>query len=59
VEVPVVERSESNTVEKKRAEMPTIPLEKRLKGFDEVELGLTKEMSIAEGQRCWRCDLER
>jgi len=59
VEVPVVDGSVSITVEKKRAEMPTLPREKRLKGFDEVELGLTREMAIAEGQRCWRCDLER
>jgi pyruvate/2-oxoglutarate dehydrogenase complex dihydrolipoamide dehydrogenase (E3) component len=59
VEVPVVDGSVSITVEKKRAEMPTIPVEKRLKGFDEVELGLTKETAIAEGQRCWRCDLEQ
>lgn len=44
--------------EAKRVEMPTLPVEKRLHGFDEVELGLTKEMAIAEGQRCWRCDLE-
>jgi len=42
----------------KRVEMPTLPIEDRLKGFDEVELGLTQEMAVAEGQRCWRCDLE-
>jgi NADPH-dependent glutamate synthase beta subunit-like oxidoreductase len=44
--------------ETKRVEMPSLPVEKRLQGFDEVELGLTKEMAIGEGQRCWRCDLE-
>jgi hypothetical protein len=58
VEVSIVDGSVSVSVEKKRAEMPTLPLEKRLGGFDEVELGLTQEMAIAEGQRCWRCDLE-
>jgi NADPH-dependent glutamate synthase beta subunit-like oxidoreductase len=42
----------------KRVEMPKLSTEKRLQGFDEVELGLSDEMAIAEGQRCWRCDLE-
>jgi formate dehydrogenase beta subunit len=42
----------------KRVEMPKLSTEKRLQGFDEVELGLTEEMAVAEGQRCWRCDLE-
>jgi NADPH-dependent glutamate synthase beta subunit-like oxidoreductase len=58
VEVPIVDGSVSVSVGKKRPEMPSLPLEKRLRGFDEVELGLTEEMAIAEGQRCWRCDLE-
>jgi NADPH-dependent glutamate synthase beta subunit-like oxidoreductase len=44
--------------EGKRVEMPSLPVEKRLRGFDEVELGLTEKMAVAEGQRCWRCDLE-
>jgi formate dehydrogenase beta subunit len=42
----------------KRVEMPSLPVEERLRGFDEVELGLDEEMASAEGQRCWRCDLE-
>jgi len=44
--------------ESRRVKMPTLSIEARLRGFDEVELGLTKEMAVAEGQRCWRCDLE-
>jgi len=44
--------------ERRRVKMPTLSIEARLRGFDEVELGLTKEMAVAEGQRCWRCDLE-
>jgi NADPH-dependent glutamate synthase beta subunit-like oxidoreductase len=44
--------------ESKRVEMPMLPVEKRLQGFDEVELGLSEETAMAEGQRCWRCDLE-
>jgi len=58
MEVSIVDGSVSVSVEKKRPEMPSLPLEERLGGFDEVELGLTQEMAIAEGQRCWRCDLE-
>jgi len=59
VEVSIVDGSVSVSVEKKRTEMPSLPLEERPGGFDEVELGLTEEMAIAEGQRCWRCDLEQ
>jgi len=33
-----------------------IEMKKRLKGFDAVETGLTREMALAEGRRC---DLER
>jgi NADPH-dependent glutamate synthase beta subunit-like oxidoreductase len=58
VEVPIVDGGVRVSVEKKRAEMPRRAIEDRLRGFDEVELGLTKEMAMAEGQRCWRCDLE-
>jgi len=58
VEISIVDGSVSVSVEKKRPEMPSLPLKERLGGFDEVELGLTQEMAIAEGQRCWRCDLE-
>jgi formate dehydrogenase beta subunit len=46
------------TRESKRVEMPSLSIEDRLKGFDEVELGLSEGMAMAEGQRCWRCDLE-
>jgi NADPH-dependent 2,4-dienoyl-CoA reductase/sulfur reductase-like enzyme len=42
----------------KRVEMPKLATGKRLQGFDEVELGLSQAMAVAEGQRCWRCDLE-
>jgi len=44
--------------ESKQVEMPSLAIEDRLSGFDEVELGLSEEIAIAEGQRCWRCDLE-
>jgi len=58
VEVSIVDGGVTVTIEQKRPEMPCLSVEDRLRGFDEVELGLTKEMAIGEGQRCWRCDLE-
>jgi NADPH-dependent glutamate synthase beta subunit-like oxidoreductase len=42
----------------KPATSPVIPMERRLASFEEVELGLTEQTAAAEGQRCWRCDLE-
>jgi hypothetical protein len=44
--------------ENKRVEMPSAAIEDRLRGFNEVELGLTEEIAMSEGRRCWRCDLE-
>lgn len=44
--------------ESKRVEMPSLTVKDRLRGFDEVELGLSEDMAMAEGKRCWRCDLE-
>jgi NADPH-dependent glutamate synthase beta subunit-like oxidoreductase/ActR/RegA family two-component response regulator len=45
--------------ERNRPVTPAIPSEQRIPTFDEVELGLTEEMAMAEGERCWRCDLEQ
>jgi len=42
---------------KKRAEQPTLPPEERLRGFVEVEHGLSEEAAVAEAQRCLRCRL--
>jgi len=44
--------------EKRRPKMPTLPLEERLGGFSQVELGYNDEMAIEEAIRCLRCDLE-
>ncbi|MDZ7332992.1 MAG: FAD-dependent oxidoreductase [candidate division KSB1 bacterium] len=35
-----------------------IPLEMRIKGFDEVEQVYTPEMAMKEASRCLRCDME-
>ena len=46
------------TEEKRRPQMPTLPLEQRRSGFSQVELGYSDEMAIEEAMRCLRCDLE-
>lgn len=38
-----------------RAKMPALDLKKRLKGFSEVELGLSEEVSKKEAGRCLSC----
>ena len=40
-----------------RAVVPTLPIAKRVRGFAEVELGLTEEMATQQAKRCLRCDL--
>ena len=44
--------------EEPRIEVLTLPVAERLKGFSQVELGLSEEMAIKEAERCLRCDLE-
>jgi NADH-quinone oxidoreductase subunit F len=44
--------------EKWRPKMPSLPAEKRIGDFSQVELGYNAEMAIEEAQRCLRCDLE-
>ncbi len=48
---------EEGFAERRRVSMPTIPIDERKKGFDEIELGFDEEMAIAEAKRCLRCDL--
>lgn len=33
----------------------TLEKEKRIKGFDKVELGFTREMAVNEAKRCLKC----
>jgi hypothetical protein len=42
---------------KKRQQQPHIPFEKVTEAGEE-EIGLTPEMALKEGRRCWRCDVE-
>jgi NADPH-dependent glutamate synthase beta subunit-like oxidoreductase/ActR/RegA family two-component response regulator len=45
--------------ERSRPAAPMLPSAERIFSFDEVELGLTEDIAKAEGERCWRCDLEQ
>jgi NADPH-dependent glutamate synthase beta subunit-like oxidoreductase len=42
-----------------RQKSPVLPLEERLNGFSQVELGFDREAAIEEAGRCLRCDLEQ
>jgi len=56
--VQPVELTEDEIENAKRPEMPQLPIEKREKNFNEVELGLSEVMAIKEARRCLRCELE-
>ena len=44
--------------ERPRITIESLPPKKRVKTFDEIELGYAKEKAIEEAKRCMRCDLE-
>ena len=49
---PVPETSHSRAL---RVPMPTLAVDERIKGFDEVELGYTEQQAIQEAKRCLHC----
>jgi ferredoxin len=42
-----------------RMEMPKLPAGERISSFQEVELGLTREMALKEALRCLGCCVEK
>jgi len=40
-----------------RQKMPTIPLEERISGFREIELGFSEELAVREASRCLACGI--
>jgi NADH-quinone oxidoreductase subunit F len=58
MDVDVVELSDDEIESLHKPEMPLRPLRNLVGNFDEVELGLTSEMAMAEARRCVRCDKE-
>ncbi|MDH5406039.1 MAG: FAD-dependent oxidoreductase [Candidatus Aminicenantes bacterium] len=53
-----VELTDEELGEIKAVEMPSLPVEKRVKNFKEVELGFDEKMAVKEARRCLRCELE-
>jgi len=49
---------DAEPVEFSRQKPNRIPLEKRIKSFDEVEQVFSKEIAIKEAKRCLRCEME-
>ena len=46
----------SDELEKReRQDMPALAVSQRIQNFEEVELGFTEEMAIAEAERCMIC----
>ncbi|RPJ03841.1 MAG: hypothetical protein EHM36_11695, partial [Deltaproteobacteria bacterium] len=67
IETLFVERSSESSysgqrdrgfAERRRAEIPSLPISERLQGFVEVEQCLTDDLAIEEARRCLQCDLE-
>ncbi len=58
LEVSPVELTPEEATELERPKIPSLPLEKRIGTFKEVELGFSKDIAIKEAKRCLRCDLE-
>ena len=58
IRVEPVELSGEEIEGLKKPAMPTLAVKKRRGNFDEVELGLVREMAMSEARRCLRCDLE-
>jgi heterodisulfide reductase subunit A-like polyferredoxin len=55
-EIKLVEEVSKEGIEKRaRQIMPLLSMEKRVKGFQEVEIGFTEEMALKEAERCLNC----
>lgn len=48
---------EEGFADRHRVQMPRLPLERRVKGFEEIELGFDEAQAMEEASRCLRCDL--
>ncbi|MBU1888304.1 MAG: FAD-dependent oxidoreductase [Candidatus Omnitrophica bacterium] len=53
-----LELTEEEIEDSKRLPVPSLPINKRISNFNEVELGISEEMAKKEARRCLRCDLE-
>ncbi len=44
---------------KPHPEMPVLPVEQRVCGFRQIELGYPEKLAVEEAARCFRCDLDQ
>jgi heterodisulfide reductase subunit A-like polyferredoxin len=55
---PIVAPLPEREIEKQpRVKLPTLPVEKRIHNFKEVELEMTEEMAVKEAERCLSCNI--
>jgi NADH-quinone oxidoreductase subunit F len=58
VYIEPLEMDTDSLLESKRLHPPELPLEERIKDFNEVETSFSEEQAQSESRRCLRCDLE-
>jgi len=58
IQVEAVELTDEEIESLKKPAMPVLSVQERRGNFNEVELGLVREMAMSEARRCLRCDLE-
>jgi NADH-quinone oxidoreductase subunit F len=58
IEIPSEPPADEEIIEKPRAQPPKIPIEKRVRSFDEAVQNYGREEAMEEAGRCLRCDLE-
>ncbi len=52
---PLDEKIVNLIVKTLRQKMPSLPIHERIKTFDEVNIGFTREQAVTEAQRCLNC----
>jgi glutamate synthase (NADPH/NADH) small chain len=53
--IEIISRERAGKLQKERTPMPEQPAEERIKNFNEVALGYTKDDALAEASRCLSC----
>jgi len=57
-EIRISRELDEEVMEGTQERMPLLALERRVKGFSEVELGYSPEQAVREAGRCLRCDIQ-
>ncbi len=58
LDVALIELTEEEIEKLKRFEIPMLEVSKRIKNFNETELGFSRHQAISEAKHCLRCDRE-